>query len=137
MEDKDGKAPQNKGAVKSLKQLPMYDASKTMSKDNHPADDYLRDQCLRCHLWSQGARQDGDYRASGCAACHVVYSDNGIYEGGDKAIDKKQIELERIVDEDGKQIQATSHYGARPFNKKEIDRIMRVNVGKGTGVKNK
>lgn len=90
VEDKDGNVPEKKGAVKSLKQIPMYDASKPMAKDNHPVDDYLRDQCLRCHLWSQGGRQDGDYRASGCAACHVVYSDNGVYEGGDKAIDKKQ-----------------------------------------------
>mgnify|MGYP001611833703 FL=1 len=88
VEDKDGNVPEKTGAVKSLKQLPMYDASKPMTKDNHPADDYLRDQCLRCHLWSKGAQQDGDYRASGCAACHVVYSDKGKYEGGDKAIDK-------------------------------------------------
>jgi hypothetical protein len=25
------------GAVKSLKQIPLYDASKPMAKDNHPA----------------------------------------------------------------------------------------------------
>lgn len=37
-------------------------------------------------------------------------------------------ELERIVDEDGNQIQATSHVNARLFNKEEIDRISRVNV---------
>lgn len=90
IEDNDGNVPENKGALKSLKQLPMYDASKPMGKNNHPADDYLRDQCLRCHLWSQGARQDGDYRGSGCIACHMVYSDSGLYEGADKAIDKKQ-----------------------------------------------
>ncbi|RJQ56649.1 MAG: hypothetical protein C4526_01455 [Nitrospiraceae bacterium] len=90
VEDKDGNVPEKKGAVKSLRQLPLYDASKPMGKDNHPSDDYLRDQCLRCHLWSKGAQQDGDYRASGCAACHVVYSDNGLYEGSDRAIDKNQ-----------------------------------------------
>ena len=90
VEDKDGDVPVKKGATKSLKQLPVYDPAKPMTHENHPADDYLRDQCLRCHLWSKGAQQDGDYRASGCAACHVVYSDSGIYEGSDKAIDKKQ-----------------------------------------------
>jgi hypothetical protein len=35
-------------------------------------------------------------------------------------------ELERIVDEEGKQIQQTSHKGARPFNKAEQERISRV-----------
>jgi hypothetical protein len=37
-------------------------------------------------------------------------------------------ELERIVDEDGNQIQATSHVGARPFNKAELDKIRRTSV---------
>jgi len=37
-------------------------------------------------------------------------------------------ELERIVDEDENQIQATSHVGARPFNKEEIEKIKRVYV---------
>lgn len=79
-----------KGTFRSLQRLPSYDPSKPEGPTNSPADDYLRDQCLRSHLWSQGARQDGDYRASGCAACHVVYSDAGTYEGGDKAIDRKR-----------------------------------------------
>ncbi len=34
-------------------------------------------------------------------------------------------ELERIVDEEGKQIQATNHEGARPLNKAEQQKIMR------------
>lgn len=90
VEDKDGNVPEKKGALKSLKQLPLYDPKKPMSKDNHIADDYLREQCLRCHIWSSGHERDGDWRASGCAACHVVYNNSGTYEGGDKAIDKKQ-----------------------------------------------
>ena len=40
-------------------------------------------------------------------------------------------ELERIVDEDGNQIQGTSHVGARPFNKQELERIRRVNACAG------
>jgi len=79
-----------KGAVESLEQIPMYDPSKPGGPDNSVGDDYLRNQCLRCHLWSGGHERDGDYRASGCGACHVVYSDKGTYEGGDKAIDKAQ-----------------------------------------------
>jgi len=39
--------------------------------------------------------------------------------------------LERIVDEDGNQIQGTSHVGARPFNKEEMERIKRINVCQG------
>jgi hypothetical protein len=37
-------------------------------------------------------------------------------------------ELERIVDEKGNQIQATSHEGARPFNKEEQDKINRAGL---------
>jgi hypothetical protein len=88
--DKDGEVPLHKGALISLKQLPKYKPDKPMTNLNHPADDYLRDQCLRCHIWSSGHERDGDYRASGCAACHVLYSDKGTYEGKDKAISKKQ-----------------------------------------------
>ena len=78
------------GAVAELKQIPSYDPAKPEGPDNSIADDYLRNQCLRCHLWSDGHQRDGDWRASGCAACHVLYSDNGTYEGGDKAIPKDQ-----------------------------------------------
>ncbi|MEN8174797.1 MAG: multiheme c-type cytochrome [Pseudomonadota bacterium] len=85
---KPGKDP--KEAVESLEQIPGYDPSKPEGPDNSIGDDYLRNQCLRCHLWSDGHQRDGDYRGSGCAACHVVYSDAGLYEGGDKAIKKDQ-----------------------------------------------
>lgn len=88
VEDKDGNIPKERGALKSLKQLPLYDPTKPMSMDNHPVDDYLRDQCLRCHLWSSGHERDGDYRGSGCIACHMLYNNKGTYEGGDKAIPK-------------------------------------------------
>lgn len=90
VEDKDGNIPEKKGALKSLKQLPLYDPKKPLSNTNHLVDDYLREQCLRCHIWSSGHERDGDWRASGCAACHVVYNNSGTYEGADKAIDKKQ-----------------------------------------------
>ncbi len=96
IEDRDGTVPKEKGALQSLKQLPLYNPKKSLSTTNSPADDYLRDQCLRCHLWSSGHERDGDYRGSGCSACHVVYSDNGTYEGGDKAIPKNQKDRPRF-----------------------------------------
>ncbi len=37
-------------------------------------------------------------------------------------------ELERIVDEEGRQIQGTSRDGARPFNRTEMDRIRRASA---------
>lgn len=79
------------GSLLKLVQVPKYDPTKPDSETNSPGDDYLRNQCLRCHLWSGGAQQTGDVRASGCAACHVIYSDAGKYEGGDKAIDKSKV----------------------------------------------
>jgi hypothetical protein len=51
----------------------------------------------------------------------------GVYQSGANGLNLP-FELERIVDENGRQLQASSHYGARPFNRKEMDRIMRVNV---------
>ncbi|WP_298039184.1 hypothetical protein [uncultured Desulfuromonas sp.] len=88
--------PEGKYAVGSLKAIPSYDPAKAEGPENHPIDDYLRNQCLRCHIWSDGHQRDGDYRASGCAACHVLYSDAGTYEGGDKAIDKSQKDRPRF-----------------------------------------
>ena len=83
-------APEGLFAVASLKQIPMYDPKRPEGPENHLIDDYLRNQCLRCHVWSDGHQRDGDYRASGCAACHVLYSDMGTYEGDDKAIPHNQ-----------------------------------------------
>lgn len=88
--DVDGGIVDRPGSLLKLVQIPKYDPNKPESPTNNVGDDYLRNQCLRCHIWSDGNQTDGDYRASGCAACHVVYSDKGLYEGGDKAIDKKQ-----------------------------------------------
>ncbi|MFC1491768.1 hypothetical protein ACFLQ0_04180 [Nitrospinota bacterium] len=88
--------PKGKFALKSLKKIPRYDPSKPEGPTNHPIDDYLRNQCLRCHLWSDGHQRTGDYRASGCSACHVIYSDKGTYEGGDKAIKKDQKDRPRL-----------------------------------------
>lgn len=83
VEDKDGDV-KAENALPSLKELPYYDPNKPISATNHPADDYLRNQCLRCHVWSTGHQRAGDYRASGCAACHVPYDNDGTYKGGDK-----------------------------------------------------
>ena len=70
-------------------------------------------------------------RARTCENCHsepkALGLGSGHYDSVGNGIDIP-FELERIVDEDGKQIQGTSHVGARPFNKREMERIARVNV---------
>jgi hypothetical protein len=82
--DEDGKVPKETGAVKSLEQLPHY------SESRQPVDDYLRNQCLRCHLWTEGAKRAADYRASGCSACHVLYAEDGLSRSGDRTISKNE-----------------------------------------------
>ena len=51
---------------------------------------YLRQECLRCHTGSKGRQKRGDYRGIGCSSCHIPYSNEGYYEGGDKKTSKKQ-----------------------------------------------
>jgi len=77
---------------------PIYSANATLKPlpesspyPDHPkklVDDFLRKKCLRCHISTTGTRGPGLYRASGCAACHVVYNNDGRYMGKDAAIDK-------------------------------------------------
>lgn len=47
---------------------------------------YLRAECQRCHLGVKGRQRRGDYRGMGCGACHMPYSNEGLYEGGDATI---------------------------------------------------
>jgi hypothetical protein len=80
VKDGDDNTPGEFGAIKELHPVPHYKDS------NQPVDDYLRNQCLRCHLWTEGARRPGDYRSSGCSACHVLYADDGLSRSGDPKI---------------------------------------------------
>lgn len=77
---------------------PTYSANNALMPLPEPAispdspetlvDDFLRRKCLRCHIGTQGAEYLGLYRASGCAACHVLYNNDGKYLGNDNAISK-------------------------------------------------
>jgi hypothetical protein len=49
--------------------------------------------CLNggCHLWTTPANpQIYTFRSSGCAACHYVYADDGLYRGKDATISKTE-----------------------------------------------
>jgi hypothetical protein len=50
--------------------------------------DMHRKQCGRCHVWSEGRDKRGDHRAGGCAACHVLYTNDGVSESGDPTLPK-------------------------------------------------
>ena len=74
-----------------MKELPAAPTAEEVEKDPSLAVyTYLRQECLRCHTGSKGRQERGDYRGIGCASCHVPYSNEGYYEGGDKSINKKE-----------------------------------------------
>ncbi len=55
-------------------------------------DDYMARSCFRCHLSDFGEnRFAGDYRSSGCTACHMLYDNDGGSESEDPAMDLGRI----------------------------------------------
>ncbi|GAB4352338.1 MAG: selenite/tellurite reduction operon c-type cytochrome ExtM [Candidatus Abyssubacteria bacterium] len=77
--DLDGQHPA--GAVPRVRGLPAASASN--------ADSLLR-ACLRCHLWTEDKRTPGIFRPAGCAACHVLYDEDGLSRSGDPTIPKEE-----------------------------------------------
>ena len=74
-----------------MKELPAAPTAEEVEKDPSLAVyTYLRQECLRCHTGSKGRQKRGDFRGIGCASCHIPYSNEGYYEGNDKAINKKE-----------------------------------------------
>ena len=53
-----------------------------------PVQEFLDKKCLRCHLSSEAPRRSGDYRATGCAACHMVYTNDGTTLTRDRAVQR-------------------------------------------------
>lgn len=58
----------------------------TEKESGQLVDDMLRKKCLRCHINSPAPNRLGDFRATGCAACHMIYANDGQTMTGDKAI---------------------------------------------------
>ena len=42
------------------------------------ADDLLRRRCLRCHLYTAGDTYAGTHHGTGCAACHLAFSNGSV-----------------------------------------------------------
>ena len=68
------------GAVARLAPLP------TFKESGNEFFDLLRKECTSCHLWTKPKALKGNMRATGCAACHMLYAEDGKYQGGDVAI---------------------------------------------------
>jgi len=73
-----------------LTQIHEVDVDKIPEHPNLAGVTYSRQQCQRCHVGVTGREKRGDYRGTGCSSCHVPYSNQGLYEGNDPTIDKKQ-----------------------------------------------
>ncbi|MCB8983329.1 MAG: hypothetical protein H6659_05880 [Ardenticatenaceae bacterium] len=54
-----------------------------------PVQTFNRD-CMHCHLSAAATQEPYYYRATGCAACHVVYENDGLYRGGDPTTPKDE-----------------------------------------------
>jgi len=73
-----------------MKQVPEVDINDIPKHPNQVGITYSRQQCQRCHVGVSGREKRGDYRGTGCSSCHVPYSNEGLYEGGDPTIHKEQ-----------------------------------------------
>ena len=49
-------------------------------------DDLLRRRCITCHPGKKPPQERGLYRGLGCAACHILYENDGVYRGRDQAM---------------------------------------------------
>jgi hypothetical protein len=58
--------------------------------DAPPPLHQFADDCQLCHVTGEPLPQAYYYRATGCASCHVVYENDGLYRGGDPTIAKDE-----------------------------------------------
>ncbi len=57
---------------------------------NSPVATAFSETCLTCHLDAEPILEPYYYRSVGCSACHVVYSADGLYTGGDPTIPRDE-----------------------------------------------
>jgi hypothetical protein len=68
------------GAVARLDPLPTFKDSGDVFFD------LLRKECTSCHLWTPAKALKGNFRATGCAACHMPYGEDGKSLSADAAM---------------------------------------------------
>jgi len=55
-------------------------------------EQYMVKSCFRCHLNDFGENKfPGDFRSSGCSACHMVYADDGLSRSLDPWVNKQTV----------------------------------------------
>ncbi len=74
----------------SLKMLPQPSVEDIENDPKLAGFTYQRQQCQRCHVGVKGREKRGDFRGMGCSSCHMLYSNDGYYEGNDPTIDKEE-----------------------------------------------
>ncbi len=79
---KDGALPP--GALAKLDPLP------TFAQSGNVFFDLLRKECTSCHLWTPAKEIRGNYRATGCAACHMPYAEDGKSQSGDSVVSREK-----------------------------------------------
>ncbi len=64
----------------------------TVTQAARPAETDFIQNCLAggCHLTEPAAARPYRYRATGCAACHVLYNDDGLYTGADPTLSRTE-----------------------------------------------
>jgi len=94
--DDDGYVPVEVGAVESLEDQIVYDPSGDPQEFATHFAAVPGQACARCHLWSRGKGyrgaedKNGVYRADGCAACHMFYSNDGRSQSADQSINHSE-----------------------------------------------
>lgn len=94
--DDDGDVPVEAGAVKELKDLIDYDPNLDQSEYSTHYRAVPGQACSRCHLWTRGKGyrgaigKEGLYRADGCAACHMIYDNDGLSRSADMSINHEE-----------------------------------------------
>jgi hypothetical protein len=84
--------------VSSSTDLTPLLAAQGVTVSGHPIDTQFRQSCLEggCHLSEPPTAAPYRYRSTGCAACHYVYDDDGLYKGSDPTIAKDEAGHGRI-----------------------------------------
>ncbi|MBI4611638.1 MAG: hypothetical protein HY726_21835 [Candidatus Rokubacteria bacterium] len=86
--------PSIPGTIPAItKEVPRNDQEIRAGKKSNSlgmATFYIQTDCGRCHLYTSGSKAPGDYRPTGCTACHVVYKSEGFSESFDQTIPKNE-----------------------------------------------
>jgi Ca2+-binding EF-hand superfamily protein len=92
--DEDGSVPPEGYA--RLEAIPGFDPRRDLGTLAAHFADVPRKSCAQCHFYSEGRAvrgrlgMDGDYRAEGCAGCHMPYADDGLSRSGDPSVKKHE-----------------------------------------------